>query len=85
VFYATDAGRVWGDESINLRDKVKSQFDFKINSTQDIVVLLKESKLPQKIMFNIHPEHWAKSDLEWYKILVIRKVKNFIKKLIIEK
>ena len=83
ILYITDAGRAWGDEAVNLRDKVKSQFDFKIGSTQEIVELLKESKLPQKIMFNIHPEHWAKSSLEWYEIYTIRKSKNFIKRFVI--
>jgi len=34
-------------------------------------------------MINIHPEHWADSNLEWWKIWVVRKVKNFGKRILI--
>ena len=85
VLYITDAGRAWNNESINLRDKVDTDFNFLFKHTEDIIDQLNEKKLPSMIMVNIHPEHWAKSDLEWYKILIIRKVKNFVKKIIISR
>ena len=83
VFYTTDAGRAWDNEAINLRDKVDSKFNFSFRHTKDIIKSLKENRLPNKIMINIHPEHWAKNNLSWYKIFMIRKIKNFVKKLII--
>ena len=83
ILYITDAGRAWDNERINLRDRVDSGFDFSFSHTEDIIKLLKEKRNPSKIMVNIHPEHWAKGAIEWYKIFIIRKVKNFIKKLII--
>jgi len=85
VFYTTDAGRAWDNEKINLRDIVDTKFNFKILHTDDLISLLSQQKLPQKVMLNIHPEHWASSNIEWYKILLIRKIKNFIKKIVISK
>ena len=85
VFYATDAGRAWDNEAINLRDKVDTKFDFSFVDTNDIIKALKDNELPTKIMINIHPEHWANSDMEWYKIFIIRRIKNFIKKIILRR
>ncbi len=84
VFYATDAGRAWGDESINLRDKVTTKFNFKINSTNDLIDIIKNKTLPNEVMLNIHPEHWSKNSLEWYEIYTIRKLKNYVKKVLIK-
>ncbi len=85
VFYATDAGRAWNNEAINLRDKVDSSFNFKFSTTQELIELIENEKLPKKIMINLHPEHWARSEAEWTKILLIRKAKNFVKEKIISK
>lgn len=83
VLYITDAGRTWNNKRINLRDKVKSKYNYSFKQTEDIIQAIDQNKLPNKIMFNIHPEHWADSNMEWWKILIIRKVKNSIKKVII--
>jgi len=85
VQYITDAGRSWDNAKINLRDKVDSPFKSDFKHTNDIIEALNEGKLSDQIMLNIHPEHWADSQAEWYKIWIIRKVKNSIKKIIIRK
>ncbi len=85
VLYITDAGRSWNNGNINLRDKVESKYNFSFNHTDDIIQALNQNKLPDKIMINIHPEHWADSAMEWWKIWFIRKVKNNIKKMILTK
>ena len=84
VLYITDAGRSWNNKGINLRDKVKSKYNYSFNQTEDIIQAIDQNKLPNKIMFNIHPEHWADSNMEWWKIWIIRKIKNNIKKVIIK-
>ena len=83
VFYITDASRAWNNEQISIRDKVESKFSFAINATQDIIKLLNSKDAPNKIMFNIHPEHWANSNVEWLKIWCIRKVRNAGKRMIV--
>ncbi len=85
VFYATDAGRAWGDEGINLRDRVDSTFNINIKHTQDLINALKNSSLPNEIMLNIHPEHWAKNLIEWYQIYLIRSIKNRIKRVLLKR
>ncbi len=84
LFYTTDAGRAWDNGEINLRDRVDTKFNFSFTHTKDIIKALKESRLPNKIMINIHPEHWARTDVEWYKIWLIRKTKNSIKRMLIK-
>ena len=61
VLYITDAGRAWGDDSINRRDKVTTKYDFDLTSLDKILTLLEKGELPDKIIMNIHPEHWAES------------------------
>lgn len=85
ILYITDASRAWNNGDINLRDRVDTSFNFSFNHTEDIINQLNEKQLPQKIMINIHPEHWAGSSSEWYRILIIRKVKNFVKKIVIKR
>ena len=84
IFYTTDAGRSWNNEAINLRDRVDTKFNFSFVHTSEIINAIKQGDLPSKIMINIHPEHWAKNNLEWYKVLTIRKIKNFVKKIVIK-
>ncbi|MBT3168526.1 MAG: hypothetical protein HN952_02975 [Candidatus Cloacimonetes bacterium] len=83
VFYVTDASRCWNNETVNRRDKVETKFKFKVESTNDLIELLDKKELPKKMIINIHPEHWAENNIEWFKIWIIRKLKNFIKKKVI--
>jgi hypothetical protein len=83
ILYITDASRAWNNDSINLRDKVKSNFNFIFNHTENIISNIDRGKVPNKIMINIHPEHWADGLFEWYKIWLIRKIRNFVKKILI--
>jgi hypothetical protein len=85
IFYTTDASRAWENETINLRDRVDTDFKFSFKHTEDIIEGLNEKILPTQIMINIHPEHWAIKTIEWYKILIIRKIKNFIKNMILKR
>lgn len=85
VFYITDAGRSWDNTNFNLRDRVESKFNFSFYTSEDIISALDNQELPNKIMINIHPEHWADSSLEWWKIWIVRKIKNSIKRVIIKR
>ena len=85
LFYITDASRAWNNEEVTLRDKVESDFKFEINSTNDILNLLKANKLPDKLMISTHPHNWAASYIEWLKIFIWQTLKNQIKKIIVKK
>jgi len=81
VAYITDAGRKWGDDSVNLRDKVDSKFNIKIRNSDDIIKFLETNRV--NLMLNIHPEHWAKDQFDWYKIYIVRALKNSVKRVLI--
>jgi len=69
--------------AVNRRDKVETEFEFKVETTNNLIELLDKKELPKKMIINIHPEHWAENNVEWYKVWVVRKLKNFIKKKVI--
>jgi len=81
LLYITDAGRAWNNKEINRRDKVHSDFNFNFNHTKEIILGINSNSLPKKIMLNIHPEHWSGGTIEWYRVLFIRRIKNYVKKL----
>jgi len=85
ILYITDAGRCWNNDAINLRDRVSSSFKFSFFHTKDIIDQLNNGKLPNMIMINIHPEHWAKNKIEWYSIFIVRMIKNIMKKIFLKK
>ena len=84
IFYITDASRSWNNEKVSIRDKVESDFDIPVNSTNDIINLLKSENAPNQIMINIHPHNWAKDNFEWYKIFLWQGLKNIVKRIIIK-
>ena len=85
VLYITDTGRQWNNKTSSVRDKVKTDYDFKFKSTDDIINAFTENKLPAVIMLNIHPQRWTDTNFMWFKELVIQNIKNSIKKLFIQK
>ncbi len=81
VLYITDAGRAWGDDSINRRDRVSTKYYFDLTSLDKILMALEKKELPDKIIMNIHPEHWAENSFEWVMIYTKRKIRNFVKRI----
>ncbi len=92
--YFTDTGRRWNGNKVSIRDKVKSKYDFNFKTTQEIINNIE--KLPNKIMFTIHPERWfshpaklsdfvfySKESLSWLQSLVLQNTKNIVKRGII--
>jgi len=88
VFYLTDTGRCWNGWKSSVRDKVPQQENWIKNglifqSTSDIIQSMLNMKLPDQIMFTFHPQRWTDQPLPWLKELVIQKMKNGVKRLII--
>ena len=83
VFYITDTGRSWNNNSVSVRDTVNSHFDIKIKSTNHMINLIKTDKMPDKIMINTHPQRWFHPGYGWVKELVMQNTKNVIKRFII--
>ena len=86
VFYLTDTGRRWDGWKTSVRDKVPQQEEWikqglVFHSSNDIIKAINQDKLPNNIMFTMHPQRWHNSTLPWVKELVLQSVKNQIKKM----
>lgn len=53
--------------------------DYSFRSTQDIINACKNGNLPNKIMFNFHPQRWTDNPLLWTQELVWQNMKNVVK------
>ncbi len=84
-YYLTDTGRSWNASGVSVRDKVNSKFSFPVKTTSDIIDHLKKNKLPDKIMFNFHPQRWTNDYLSWIKELFLQNSKNIVKSIIIKR
>ena len=89
VFYLTDTGRRWDGYKVSVRDKVEGQQKIwkakglVFRHTKDIIEALGDNRLPDKIMFTVHPPRWNDSIIAWTKQLILQNIKNEIKRLII--
>jgi hypothetical protein len=88
VFYLTDTGHRWDGWEVSIRDKVPQQEQWNkegliFHSTNDIIKVIKENKLPNKIMFTMHPQRWTNNPILWTKELLMQYVKNQVKKYLI--
>jgi len=75
--YFTDTGRRWNGDRHNVRDKVKSKYQFDFKSTFDIINNV--NSLPNKLMITLHPQRWSNNIFNWYKELITQSGKNIIK------
>jgi hypothetical protein len=82
VFYLTDTGRSWNARDKSIRDKVKSNYLFSFEKTNQIIESLKKNELPNSIMFNFHPQRWNDELFSWIKELLFQMVKNPFKRAI---
>ena len=89
VFYLTDTGRRWDGWRVSVRDKVPQQKDWiregKIyHNTSDIITALKKNDFPNKVMLTMHPERWSHGGIIWMKILLVQKIKNAVKFMLVK-
>ena len=80
VFYITDTGRMWNNETSSVRDRVESGFNISIRDTAHLIELIEQNLLPQKIVINIHPQRWTNNLFPWVKELLWQNVKNVVKR-----
>ncbi len=85
VLYLTDTGRRWDWAAASVRDRVESNLnrDSGIRTTYDLIDALKNHRLPDQIMINIHPQRWDNAYLPWGKQLLLQNTKNILKKIIV--
>jgi hypothetical protein len=79
VFYLTDTGRRWDGHKVSVRDKVEVHYGKSFHSTQDIIDSILKKQLPDKVMFNFHPQRWTDSYPLWIREKYAQHVKNMVK------
>ncbi len=84
VFYITDTGRMWNNGAISVRDKVESGLNFHIRNTSHLFKLIKQNKLPSKVIINTHPHRWFNFGKGWIKEIVLQNIKNIVKAIYIK-
>ncbi len=85
VFYITDTGRAWNKGESSVRDRVNTRFDINIKSTQHMIELFNQNKMPDQIIINTHPQRWFNFGYGWVKELLLQNTKNIVKKILIKR
>jgi len=83
VFYLTDTGRSWDGERYSVRDKVKSKFDIHFKTTIDVIKGIQSGVLPSQVMITTHPQRWTDDRVEWIQELILQRVKNVVKRILL--
>ena len=76
IAYLTDTGNCWDGAQYSVRDHVRSALKISAHSTYDLIGLIKSDKLPERVLFNIHPARWNDDIAKWlirYYILTLPK------------
>lgn len=60
----------------SVRDKVDTSFNIPINSTEHLIQLIKQNKLPDNLMFTIYPQRWTNHTVLWTKELIFQNMKT---------
>jgi hypothetical protein len=79
VLYLTENGSRWDGSRSNIRDKVKTNFNYKIKTTYDLINCFKNNILPDQIILNIHPARWNDNLILWTYRYFLQKLKNIAK------
>lgn len=87
LLYLTDTGRCWDGYKVSVRDKIPDHQDrwnaqgLSFHTTPQILAALREDRLPEHIMFTVHPQRWTNSSLQWWTERISQSIKNIIKLL----
>lgn len=76
--YLTDTGRSWNATKSNIRDRVQFQFESPVQTTDDLIQLVRSKALP-KMCIQTHPERWDHNLSGWLRTYICDKVSNCIK------
>src|SRR5690625_1655495 len=60
------------------KEALSQRYHFR--STREIIRACEEGQLPDKVMFNFHPQRWTDSPALWAQELVMQNLKNVAKK-----
>jgi len=90
VLYLTDTGRRWDGDKVSVRDKAYAAINNQIKlenvkTTFDLIKMAEKGRLPNRMMFNTHPQRWTDNAFLWTKELMLQNLKNVVKRYIFVK
>ncbi len=82
--YFTDTNRIWNDPKYRMKDFANgnSNNNIVIDCTDDLIKIIKNNSA-HKIVITTHPSNWKSNLLEWVSWLVLQKIRNYGKKILI--
>ena len=89
MVYLTDTGRSWN--GVSRRDKVADRASewkekgWVYETTDDVIKAVRERRFPTCVMMTVHPQRWSDNMWEWTLELVMQKVKNMVKWVLLKK
>ena len=89
VFYLPDTGRCWDGYKVSVRDKIPVYQDEWIrrgwvyHTTDQLIDAIAQGTLPPQVMITTHPQRWTDELRPWVQELVVQKIKNVIKRILI--
>jgi len=81
MYYFTDTGRSWSNDSLNLRDNVNKSLQADLKNTASLIQFILNNK-NTKIAVITHPERWSNNFFEHLINLLKDSVINMIKRII---
>jgi hypothetical protein len=82
IYYFTDTGRSWSNNSANIRDTVENNLIANIKTTDELIKFIVKNK-NDKFAIVSHPERWASSKITFMISYCFDCFVNFVKKIII--
>jgi hypothetical protein len=83
VTYLSDTNRSWTDTKYRMKDKVKSESKIiVVSKTDEVIENIKNNNL-QKVHFLIHPSNWKITFMEWLSWLLLQKIRNYGKRILL--
>ena len=89
IFYLTDTGRCWDGYKVSVRDKIPVHQDEWIrrgwvyHTTDQLITAIEQGSLAPHLMITTHPQRWTDDLLPWLQELIVQKLKNIIKRILI--
>ena len=89
TYYLTDTGRRWDGYKVSVRDKIPQYQDIwaaqglSFHSTDNVIMGLRERRIPKDLMITIHPQRWNPFGLSWCKEYFLQNAKNIVKRILV--
>jgi hypothetical protein len=79
VLYLTDTGSRWDGGKVSIRDNVKSDFNYSIKTTFQLIKAFNDNMMPDHVIINAHAARWNDNLMVWIYRYFLQTAKNAAK------